>query len=149
MFTSNIAIVYQKNLLQLKTEIESFKDESNLWKTIEGIANSSGNLCLHMTGNLNHFVGAGLGNTGYVRNRDAEFADKNIEREKLLQNIDTTMMMIKDVVSKLSEEDLQKDAPISITAPEKTTEYLLIHLLAHFNYHLGQINYLRRVIENS
>jgi len=147
MFTNDLLIVYEKNLLQLKQEINLFNDEKNMWLTAGNISNSSGNLCLHLTGNLNHFIGAGLGNTGYVRNRDAEFASKDIPRNEIINQMDATIKMLKTVLPALSEDDLKKDSPKSTPGREMTVGYLLLHLLSHFNYHLGQINYLRRVLE--
>lgn len=147
MFTKDLTVIYEKNLLQLKQELELFKDEKNIWLTAGNISNSAGNLCLHLTGNLNHFIGAGLGNTGYVRNRDAEFSLKNVSRTEMISQIDATIEMLKKVLPGLSEDELGKDSPKSTPGREMTVGYLLLHLLAHFNYHLGQINYLRRVLE--
>mgnify|MGYP003337021022 CR=1 FL=1 len=113
-----------------------------------GVTNSIGNLCLHLTGNLNHFIGAGLGNTNYVRNRDAEFSSKNIDRKILLSQLDDAAEMIKAVLPELNDDDMKKDSPKSTPDRMMTTGYLLLHLLAHFNYHLGQINYLRRISEH-
>ncbi len=72
--------IIKRELLKLRTEIESYQDESNLWRIEKNIANSAGNLCLHLVGNLNAYIGATLGQTGYVRDRDAEFTLKNIPR---------------------------------------------------------------------
>jgi uncharacterized damage-inducible protein DinB len=131
---------------KLEEEIKSFPDEQFLWKTSGEIKNSAGNLCLHVCGNLQHFIGAELGNTGYVRNRDAEFASKNISKEKLIEEIRAAKKAVSATLEKLSEADLQKTYPQSFIPKEVTTAYFLVHLLAHFDYHLGQINYLRRIL---
>ena len=64
---------FRKDLSKLIGEIDLYKNETDLWKIKDGISNSGGNLTLHLIGNLNHFIGATLGNTGYVRERDKEF----------------------------------------------------------------------------
>ena len=64
-----------------------YKNEEDVWKIKEGISNSAGNLTLHLLGNLNHFIGATLGNTGYVRERDKEFSLKNIPRIQLVEDL--------------------------------------------------------------
>ncbi len=70
--------IFERDLLKLKEEISLYKDENNLWVTEKQISNAAGNLTLHLIGNLNHFIGATLGHTGYVREREKEFSTKNI-----------------------------------------------------------------------
>jgi len=139
--------LYLRDLEKLKTEITSYKDEQNIWKISGEILNSAGNLCLHLCGNLQHFVGAVLGNSGYVRKRDEEFSKKNVPIRELVADIDLTSKVIQDTFVKLSEDDLQKIYPINVFGYEMTTEYLLTHMAAHLNYHLGQINYHRRLLD--
>jgi uncharacterized damage-inducible protein DinB len=140
--------LFLKDLDKLKTEISSFKDETNLWNISGDIKNSSGNLCLHLCGNLQHFIGAVLGNSGYVRNRDAEFSKKNVPIRELVAEIVLTSKVVQETFVKLSEDDIQKNYPINVFGYEMTTEYLLTHMAAHLNYHLGQINYHRRLLDN-
>jgi len=140
-------ILYQRDLEKLKTEITSYKNEENLWKTSGAILNSGGNLCLHLCGNLQHFIGAILGNSGYVRKRDEEFSKKNVPLSELVTELELTMKVVKDTLEKLNENDLQKIYPVNVFGYEMTTEYLLTHMAAHLNYHLGQINYHRRFLD--
>ena len=95
-YTSEIIKLYKRDLIALKNEITAFEKESDLWKLSGTVNNSPGNLCLHLIGNLNHFFGSTLGNSEYVRNRDAEFADKNISKADLLKSIDETMVVIEN-----------------------------------------------------
>jgi hypothetical protein len=141
----NLATLFENDLTKLTTEISLFKDEPSVWETKEGITNSGGNLALHLIGNLNHFIGKMLGGTSYVRNRDEEFSLKNIPREKLISDINDLKETIKNTLPKLSEEDLQSEFPIKIRDEVFSTQNMLIYLLAHLNYHLGQVNYLRRI----
>jgi len=140
--------LFQRDLENLKTEISSYKDEKNLWKISGTIKNSAGNLCLHLCGNLQHFIGAVLGNSGYVRNREAEFSRKNVPLKELVKEIELTTTVIVKTLKNLKEVQLGEKFPINVFGYEMTTEYFLIHLITHLNYHLGQINYHHRLLEN-
>ena len=94
MLKESLIEIFERDLQKLITEINLYNDEDNLWLVKEGISNSAGNLCLHLIGNLNHFIGASLGNTGYVRHRDDEFNLKNIPRQDLLMNIENCIVML-------------------------------------------------------
>jgi len=147
--------LFLRDLEKLKTEITSFKDEKNIWEVsgdtrLSGgqVKNSAGNLCLHLCGNLQHFIGAVLGNSGYVRNRDAEFSRKNVPVKELVNEIELTAKVVEKTLNELDEEILQKTFPINVFGYEMTTEFFLVHLTTHLNYHLGQINYHRRLLDN-
>ena len=146
MLTTALVELFNRDLDILAKEINSYSDEPKLWVISRDINNSAGNLCLHICGNLQHFIGAILGNTGYVRNRDAEFGDKNIPKKELLSSIDNSKEVVKTVLSSLSEDQIAKDYPIDVFKKKMTTSYFLIHLHSHLNYHLGQINYHRRLL---
>lgn len=139
--------IFERDLKKLITEINLYKDEDNLWLVKEGISNSAGNLCLHLIGNLNHFIGATLGNTGYVRHRDDEFNLKNIPRQDLLMNIENCILVVNAVLKALPEEDLVKEFPLEKHGTMVSNTHMLLHLLGHLSYHLGQINYHRRLLD--
>lgn len=147
MLTTTLIRLFERDLQKLSNEISLYKDEDKLWLVKPGISNSAGNLCLHLIGNLNHFIGATLGHTGYVRYRDDEFSLKNIPRQDLLINIENIKLIVKEVVSSLPEADLQKDFPLEIFGKKDSTGFILIHLATHLTYHLGQINYHRRLLD--
>jgi Protein of unknown function (DUF1572) len=94
--------LYQRDILNLYKEIELYQDESQLWEILDGTSNSGGNLALHLIGNLNTYFGTNLGNTGYVRNREAEFADKNIPKKILLKSIEEVNQVVSKVLSTLT-----------------------------------------------
>jgi uncharacterized damage-inducible protein DinB len=142
----NITNFFERDLDKLVEEINLFKNEKDIWKTKEGINNSAGNLTMHLLGNLNHFIGKNLANTDYIRKRDEEFTVKNIPREKLISDINSLKEIIKNTLPNLSEEDLKKQFPLKIQEQTFTTGNMLTFLLLHLNYHLGQINYLRRLL---
>lgn len=149
MLIPEIQKVFAKDLQKLKEEISLYKNEATIWQVEKGIANSAGNLCLHLVGNLNHFIGATLGNTGYVRNRDAEFASKNIPQHQLIKMVEDTISMIETVLPSIKEEQLAGEYPLIVFKDKMTTGYFLVHLVGHLGYHLGQINYHRRLLENN
>lgn len=137
---------FSKYLHNLKKEISAYNDDAGLWKLSEGINNTPGNLTLHICGNLRHNIGAVIGNTGYVRNRDLEFSVKNISKDDILKEIDATREMIIPVLEGLTPADYTKPFPESSHGEEQTTIDALIRLALHFGYHVGQINYHRRLL---
>ena len=148
MIQQSLSELFARDLNKLKEEINLYKDENRIWDVKGDIKNSAGNLTLHLLGNLNHFIGAILGNSGYVRNRDEEFSDNHVPRTEIIGNIDKTIGIIKSTLLKVSDQQLKKDYPIKVLKNKETmrTEFFLIHLLGHLNYHLGQVNYHRRLI---
>lgn len=149
MLTETLNSLFERDLNQLRSEIEAYQKEQNLWKTDKQIANSSGNLTLHIIGNLNWFVGAQLGNTGYVRNRTAEFTLTNIPKSELLTALESTKIMVRETLEKLTSEQLEMDYPIDVFKQNMTTSFFLVHLTTHLAYHLGQVNYHRRLLEEA
>ncbi|WP_431137504.1 DinB family protein [Psychroserpens mesophilus] len=147
MLTETLIKLFTRDLNTLKTEIESYKTEKTLWLVPEGISNSAGNLCLHLVGNLNHFIGSALGNSGYVRQRDLEFSLKDVPKAELIQQVEDTMNVVLSVLQHLTESDLEKEYTHRVFKEPMTTEYFLMHLSTHLVYHLGQINYHRRLLD--
>lgn len=147
MITESLKSLYTRDLNKLKTEIEAYQNEESIWKTDHHISNSAGNLCLHLVGNLSHFIGATLGNSGYIRNRELEFSLKDIPRAELIQQVENTITIVNSSLDKLTEPDLENEYPLEALGYKMTTEYFLIHLMGHLSYHLGQINYHRRLLD--
>lgn len=145
--TPSLIKIFHRDIKKLQDEINQYEDEADLWVIKGDISNSAGNLCLHIIGNLNHFIGAVLGKNGYIRQRDLEFSQKNVPRVDMLANIDALFPIISDTLSGLSEDDLSGVFPVLKHDEVVTTELMLLHLLSHFQYHLGQINYHRRLIK--
>ncbi len=146
MITQSLIEIFERDLNKLITEINLYKDENSLWLVKNGISNAAGNLCLHLIGNLNHFIGAVLDNNKYERDRETEFSLKNIPRKNLVKSIEALRQIIKNTLPKLSIADLEKNYPIEVFGKPLTTQFFLMHLATHLNYHLGQINYHRRLV---
>ncbi len=146
MLTETLQTLYDRDLSKLKEEIALYSDDADLWTTQGEITNSAGNLTLHLIGNLRHFFGAVLGETGYVRDRDKEFSDGGVSREELLAGIDQAAADVNSTLAKLTAEDLASNYPLEVFGYPMTTEFFVVHLATHLNYHLGQINYHRRLL---
>ena len=147
MLNSVLASFYERDIRRLIEEVNSFEDETDLWRTQGSVRNSCGNLVLHVIGGLNHLIGATLAQTEYVRDRDQEFIRKGVERKDLVAQLEDLIPMIRDTLNALTPEQLEADYPIFFDKPNTSTNYVLVQLLTHLNYHLGQVNYLRRVLD--
>ena len=138
--------LYTKHLNQLKEEIASYKNENDLWKLTGDIKNTPGNLAIHLCGNLKFNFGAVLLNNGYKRDRDSEFARKNVPKDQIIKEIDSTIEVVTASLDKLTPQDLNKPFPSDIYGDEGTIRDIILRLAFHFAYHLGQINYHRRIL---
>lgn len=146
MLIETLKSLFDRDLNKLKVEIESYQDESQLWIIDKNISNSAGNLCLHLIGNINHFIGVQIGKTDYVRNRELEFSLKNVPRTELIQKIEDTIVVVNNALDSVTQSDLEAIYPLVVFEKEMKTEYFLVHLAMHLSYHLGQINYHRRLV---
>ena len=139
--------LFIRDLEKVKAELLSYKNEKNIWIVTGDIKNSAGNLCLHIVGNLNHFIGAVILETEYIRDREAEFNDRNIPLKDLISQVDNTIKLFKQSFPEIEPGILNNNFPVQVFGYEMTTAYFLVHLIGHLNYHLGQINYHRRLID--
>jgi len=149
MLVQELRKVFIKDLEKLKEEIGLYRNEQNLWKIEKQIANSAGNLCLHLVGNLNTYFGAVIGKTGYVRNREQEFSLKNIPQKELVNMVENTIAMLDKVLKTITDDQLKEEYPLLVLKEKTTSGYFLFHLSSHLGYHLGQINYHRRLIDTN
>ena len=148
MQIETLKTLFNRDLNKLKQEIELYQNENNLWKIEKGISNSAGNLCLHLIGNLNNFIGSELGKTNYIRNRPLEFSLKHIPKTELIVKIEETILVLNKTLAIVTPEILQQEYPILVFESKTTTEFFLVHLSPHLAYHLGQINYHRRLLDS-
>jgi uncharacterized damage-inducible protein DinB len=135
-----------RELRSLRRELERYPDEASVWITPKGLPNSAGTLALHVAGNLQHYIGAQLGQSGYVRDRPREFAARNVPRSQLMAEIDAAEEAIRTTLPSLTPEQLAADYPEQVGGIRLRTDAYLLHLVAHLAYHLGQIDYHRRVV---
>jgi len=144
-FLESTSKILLRDLDRLEKEISLYPTLNSIWTVKGDIKNSGGNLCLHLCGNLQHFIGAVLGNSGYVRNREKEFSLTGISARDLVREIINTKEAVKHALAKTDPSLLEKNYPLLVFEEPMTTQYFLIHLTAHLEYHLGQINYHRRL----
>ncbi|ERM82103.1 hypothetical protein P872_08520 [Rhodonellum psychrophilum GCM71 = DSM 17998] len=147
MLSNTLFAFINQDLDKLYLEIESYEKEENLWKVEANILNSTGNLCLHLLGNLNFYIGSNLGNTGYIRERDLEFSKKDVPRAQLLDEIRETQLMLQKTLVGLPDSKMNENYPLEVFGHPMTHEYFFIHLATHLSYHLGQVNYHRRILD--
>lgn len=138
-----------RELWALDREVAAYPDDESPWMTVEGISNSAGNLTLHLAGNLRHFIGATMGDTGYKRDRPSEFATKGLSREELRVEIRTAIADMELAFEKLSDAQLKAEFPLPIAERKVRAADFLLHLAVHLGYHLGQVDYHRRILTGS
>jgi predicted ATP-grasp superfamily ATP-dependent carboligase len=147
MLGSLLANFYESDLRKLIEEVNAFQQESDLWVIRGSVKNTAGNLALHLAGGLNHFVGATLAHTGYIRHRDEEFSKKGVSRKEIVAQIEQLIPVVTSTLHGMTDEQLEAEYPLVYDNARVSHAYVLVRLLAHLSYHLGQINYLRRMLE--
>ncbi|TAG99598.1 MAG: DinB superfamily protein [Sphingobacteriales bacterium] len=145
MITIVLIDLYKKELERLKQEILAYAADDQLWATPPN-AIAAGNLCLQLTGSLQHYIGNLIGDSGYIRNKEAELKAKNLSRERLLEEVDNTSTIVVNTLEELSKTELQKVFPTTEFEEPVTTEFYVLHLLKVLGYYLGQIRYHRLVV---
>ncbi len=142
----DLAFLFNRDLTRLGKQIEAFPNDEALWQTLPGVLNPAGNLALHIEGNLREFVGGQLGQLPYERNRALEFSLRGMSRRELGTRIAELRKSIPAVIQDLSAEQMEMEYPEVVLEVATTTRQFLIHLYGHLNWHLGQIDYLRRIL---
>jgi hypothetical protein len=143
----SFVLLFERDIDKLANELKLYIHEENIWALRDSINNPAGNLCLHLCGNLQHYVGHGIGHSAYVRDRDKEFSYKGLSRDALLREIDVTKAVVLSALRGMDPALLITPYPLPVFDYTMSHVHFLIHLLAHFGYHLGQINYHRRLID--
>ena len=141
-----LAAFFRRDLNRLIQELEALDNDSQLWEKTEGVSNSAGNLALHLEGNLREYVGRQLGEVPYQRQRDQEFSASGLSRADLVRRLGEVREVVVQAISRLSDRRLAEPFPERVLGMEWSTQQFILHLLAHFNYHLGQVDYLRRFL---
>jgi len=135
-----------RDIAAARRQVEAYPDDESIWKVVPGITNAGGTLALHMAGNIRHFIGAILGNTGYVRDRDAEFATRGASRAEIINQLDDAANAAQTTLSRFEISKLEDTYPLKINDMDVPTGAYLVHLAVHFGYHLGQMDYHRRIV---
>jgi hypothetical protein len=149
MLSQQLAALFVRDLTRLTQELRAFPDTPAVWQTAPGVTNAAGTLALHLEGNLREYVGRLLGGIDYRRDRPLEFTARNVDQADLIARIEATRELVARVISSLSDETLGATYPVPYDGLSLSTDQFLINLLAHLNYHLGQVDYLRRFTTGS
>jgi uncharacterized damage-inducible protein DinB len=145
MLSMHLTTILTRELKALARELDAYPNEAAVWRTYPGIANSAGTLVLHLAGNIQHYVGAVLGHTAYRRDRQAEFARRDVPRSELRAEIDGAIEAVQHTLPRLADERLNADYPEKIAGRAVRTDEFLLHLASHLGWHLGQLDYHRRM----
>jgi uncharacterized damage-inducible protein DinB len=142
--------MFRRDIAALRREVDAYPDDASLWQLVPGIANSGGTLALHIAGNLRHFIGAALGNSGYVRNRDEEFSARNAARAYVVEQLADAEHTVDRVLRDFDASRLADEFPAPLPADMRARiGPFLMHLAVHLGYHLGQVDYHRRMVTGS
>jgi hypothetical protein len=143
---ADVAAILDRDLRALRRELEAYPDERLIWKQVPGLPNSAGTLALHLAGNLQHYIGAQWAGTGYVRDRDAEFARRDVPRAELVAEIEGARKAVAAGLERIDGQELEREYPMAIVGARVRTAEYLVHLCTHFTYHLGQLDAHRRIV---
>jgi len=146
VLVDDIVILLTRELDGFSREIALFPDDASIWRTLPGVHNPAGNIALHVAGNLRHFVGAVLGHTGWVRDREAELSRRSGTRREVHAELEDAARVVRAVLAGLAPADLAAPMPQSPVPGDVPTGRFLTHLAVHAGYHLGQVGYLRRML---
>ena len=135
-----------RELEAVRREVEAYPDDALLWREVPGLPNPGGTLALHLAGNLRHYIGAVLGGTGYVRDRQAEFSDRGLTRTAVIERVDAAIGEVETTLGRLAPDTLDAPYPESVLDRRPRTRDFLLHLTSHLGYHLGQLDYHRRMV---
>jgi hypothetical protein len=141
-----VAGILDRDLRALRREIEAYPDERQLWEAVPGLPNAGGTLALHLAGNLQHYIGARWGGTGYVRDRAAEFARRDVPRAELVAEVERARVAVAAGLARMPTSALAIDFPEVVGRSHVRTDEYLVHLCTHFAYHLGQLDCHRRLV---
>jgi hypothetical protein len=146
MLSSELAALFARDIRRLIQQLQAFPDTTTVWTTAPGVTNAAGTLALHLEGNLREYIGRQLGQIEFTRNRPLEFSARGVEQADLIARLEAVHDMVPRVIRQLSAVQLDTDYPEVMYGKPMSTRQFLIHLLGHLSYHLGQVDYLRRVI---
>jgi hypothetical protein len=135
-----------RELSAMARSVELYPDDASLWRDAPGVPNRGGTLVLHCCGNLRHYVGAKLGGSGYIRDRDSEFTRRGVPREELLRLIEQTAHEVDRALSAVRDGDLDGDFPDIVGGQRVAAREMVMHVCVHLAFHLGQIDYHRRFV---
>lgn len=146
MVTDDLRATMVRDLRTLGREVAAYPSDSALWQAVPGITNTGGTLALHLVGNLQHFIGAVLGGSAFKRDREAEFARRDATRAELGAEVERAIAAVEQTLPRLTAAQLAAEYPLEVGGRRLPTARFLAHLGSHLAYHLGQLDYHRRIV---
>ena len=146
MTGQTLAAIIGRELRAIERELNAYDTEEQVWALPPGLPNSGGTLALHAAGNLQHFLGAVLGGSSYVRDRDAEFQRRNIPRSELIEELRRAETSVRETLARVDGATLEGTYPLPVANRHLTTSDFLTHLATHLAYHVGQLDFHRRIV---
>jgi hypothetical protein len=143
--STEFAALFTRDLARLARQLDAF-DDAHLWQVLPGVTNAAGNLMLHLNGNLRAFIGLQIGGVAYVRDRPREFSATNVSKVELAADLAGLATLIPQVLAAVTPERWDELFPENVLGTPLSNRHFVIHLYGHLDYHLGQIDYLRRVL---
>jgi uncharacterized protein DUF1572 len=142
----DFASLFRRDLTRLIDQIKAFPSREMTWAVLPGITNSAGTLALHIEGNLREYVGRQLGDEAYSRNRDQEFVPTSLSTDEIVARLENVRTDISGTLENIPEERMKMQYPEVVLGRPLSVEDFLLHLYGHLNWHLGQIDSLRRAL---
>lgn len=119
--------------------------QEQFWHNPYGYGNAVGHLILHLTGNLNYYIGARVADTGYIRNRDREFTDPTTPpKEEVMRRFDETIAMVVATARKLKAEDWLASYSAEREPEAKERFMIFLRCAGHAYHHVGQLIFLSK-----
>ena len=146
MLANELAALFARDISRLIQELHAFPDTAALWETAPGVSNAAGTLALHLEGNLREYIGRQLGRMPFERDRPREFSARGVSQSVLIERLEAVKASIPPAIAALSDAQLDARYPEQVLGIPMSTRQFLMHLAGHLNYHLGQVDYLRRFV---
>jgi hypothetical protein len=141
-----MAAVISRELKTIERELNAYPSEPQIWELPAGLPNSAGTLALHAAGNLQHFVGAVLGGSSYVRDRDAEFSRRGVPRAELVEGLHRADRAVLETLASMEQARFAQEYPLPVANRRVNTGEFIMHLATHLAYHAGQLDFHRRIV---
>jgi hypothetical protein len=135
-----------RELATVRDQLLAYPSTKAIWELPPGLPNSAGTLALHIAGNLRWFIGAQLGGSGYVRDREYEFAARDVERDELVRHVEAAADEVTRALAMLDDSRMDEPFPLEVGGVRLPVGRFIGHLAVHLAYHLGQLDYHRRIV---
>ena len=144
--SSELTRFFLRELACLRRELEAYPDEDLIWHVPSGAPNSSGTLALHLSGNIQHYIGAILGGNDYARDRDAEFTTRGLSRADLLDHVAAAERTVSAILPQIHDSSLTEPFSEPMRGVTLSKREAFLHVAMHLAYHIGQVDYHRRLV---